>query len=77
VNDELEGFERKRSWPTFKTLSRHLLGSSEENRDKSQTDSRSPGRNSNPGPPEFESGMLTNRPRRLVDFAHSVLICFL
>jgi hypothetical protein len=29
-------------------------------------DSRSPGRDLNPGPPEYEAGVLTTRPRRLV-----------
>jgi hypothetical protein len=29
-------------------------------------DSRYPGRDLKPGPPEYETGMLTTRPRRLV-----------
>jgi hypothetical protein len=30
--------------------------------------SRSPGRNLNPGPPEYEAGVLTIRPRRSVSY---------
>jgi hypothetical protein len=29
-------------------------------------ESRSPGRHSNPGPPEYEAGVLTSQPRRSV-----------
>jgi hypothetical protein len=34
VNDELEGFGRKRSWPNFNILSRHSSGGTEENHEK-------------------------------------------
>jgi hypothetical protein len=34
---------------------------------KSHQDSRSPGRYLNPGPPEYEAGVLTTRPRRSVE----------
>jgi hypothetical protein len=54
---------KKRSWPNFKVLSRHLSGGTEESHEMPQS-SRSQGRNLNPGPPEYESGVLTTRPRR-------------
>jgi hypothetical protein len=55
-----KGFGGKRSWPNFKVLSRHSPGGAEENHEKPQ-DSR--GRESNPGPSEYEVGALTTRPR--------------
>jgi hypothetical protein len=51
---------RKRSCPDLKVLSRQSLGGTEEIRENLTYDSRSPGRNLNPGPPEYE-GVLSNR----------------
>jgi hypothetical protein len=46
-------------------LSRQSPWGTEENHENPQ-DSRSPGRDFNPGPPDYEAGVLTNRPRRSV-----------
>jgi hypothetical protein len=40
----------------------------EGNYGKPQQDSWSPGRDLNPGPPEYEAGALTTRPRCLVGY---------
>jgi hypothetical protein len=48
---------RKRSWPNFKVLYQHLsLVTEESTKDFSQY-SRSPARDSNLGPPEYEAGV--------------------
>jgi hypothetical protein len=47
---------RRQSWPNFKVLSEKLPGATEENHENSQ-DSYPP------GPPEYEAGVLTTRPR--------------
>jgi hypothetical protein len=54
-----KGLRRKRSWPSYKILSRNWPGGTEENLNQ---DSRSPGRDLNLGPPEYESrkGKLHN-----------------
>jgi hypothetical protein len=57
--------ERKRSWPNFKVLSRHSSGESEENHGNFSQDSRYTRRDLNPGPPEYEAGVLSTCPRRL------------
>jgi hypothetical protein len=59
-------FGSKLSWPNFKGLSRNSLGGTEENH---KTSIRRAGRRDrvlNLGPPEYEAGVLTTRPRRLV-----------
>jgi hypothetical protein len=56
----LKGFGRKLSWHNFKALSLHSPGGTEENYKKLTQDSR----DLNPGPPEYETGMLTTLPRR-------------
>jgi hypothetical protein len=61
-----KGCGRKRSWPNSKALSRNLPGGTEENHEKISQDIRSPGSDLNPGPPEYEAGVLTTRPRRSV-----------
>jgi hypothetical protein len=43
-----------------------LPGGAEENHENFSQDSWSPGRDLNPGPPEYEAGMLTTLPRRSV-----------
>jgi hypothetical protein len=40
-------------------------------------DSRSPGRNLNLGPPEYEAGILTTRPRRSVMFLEKLVVAHL
>jgi hypothetical protein len=43
----------------------HFTGETEENYEQSHSqDNRSPGRDFSPGPPEYEAGVLTTRPRR-------------
>jgi hypothetical protein len=49
-------------------LSRHSPGWTEENHGSLSQDSWSPLRNLNPGPPEYEAGVLTTRLRSSVDF---------
>jgi hypothetical protein len=57
-----KGFGRKQSWYNFKVLFQHSPGGTDETHEKPQ-DIRSPGSDFNPGPPEYEAGMLTTRPR--------------
>jgi hypothetical protein len=47
-----KGFDRTRSRPNFKVLSRHPPGGTEENHENLSQDSWSPDRDLNPGPPE-------------------------
>jgi hypothetical protein len=49
MNDELEGYGRKRSW--LKVLPLYLLGGIEENHLNLSQDCRTPGQNFNPGLP--------------------------
>jgi hypothetical protein len=62
VNDELARMW-KRPWPNFKVLSRNSPEGTDENHKNISQKSRSPGRDLNPGPPEYEAGALTIRPR--------------
>jgi hypothetical protein len=66
VNDELERMWKEAPVAKFKMLSQHLLGGTEENHENLNQDSQSPGRDLNPGPPEYEAEMLTTRPLRMV-----------
>jgi hypothetical protein len=67
VTDEKgEGFGRKRPWPIFKVIYRNLPVGSEENTKVLRQDSWSPGLDLNPGPPKYDTGVLTPRPRRSV-----------
>jgi hypothetical protein len=61
-----KGCGRKQSRSNFKVLSRHLPGGLRKTTNNFSQDSRSPGRNFNPGPPGREAGVLTTRPRRSV-----------
>jgi hypothetical protein len=38
-----KGFDRKQSWPNFKEVSQNSPGGTEENQEKLDQDSRSPG----------------------------------
>jgi hypothetical protein len=49
-----------------KVLSSYLPGGIEKNHKNLSQDSPSPGRGMNPGPPEYEAGMLNTRPQRSV-----------
>jgi hypothetical protein len=55
-----KGFERKRSWTKFKALSRNSPRGSEKTTKNLSQDGRSPGRDLNPEPTEYESGVLNN-----------------
>jgi hypothetical protein len=59
VNEGLERIGRKRSWPNFKVLSQGSLGVTEKSHEKLKSHSRSLGRDLNPGPTEYETGVLT------------------
>jgi hypothetical protein len=54
-----KGFGRKRPWPNFKVLSWHSPGCTEETTKTSIRIAGGRGRKSNPGPPEYEAGVLT------------------
>jgi hypothetical protein len=55
----VKGFGRKRSWPNFLVLSRYLLGGTKKNTKTLSKDSRSPGSDFIPGPPEYEVVLTT------------------
>jgi hypothetical protein len=61
--ENLKGVERRRSWPNVKL---HLPGGTEENYGNLNQDYRSLGRDLNPGPPEYQAGVLTIRRGRSV-----------
>jgi hypothetical protein len=44
---------------SFNVLSRYMPGQNEENTKNLSQDSRSSGRDLNPGPPKYEAGVLT------------------
>jgi hypothetical protein len=63
MNDELEKCERKRSWPNLRNYSGiSLVRLRKTTKDLGQYNP-SPGRDFNPGPLEYEAGMLTIRLR--------------
>jgi hypothetical protein len=51
-------FGRDQSWPNFKVLSQHSPEGTEEDHENPQ-DSRSPVRYLNPGPLDYDTGVLT------------------
>jgi hypothetical protein len=55
-------FGRKRSWPNFKVLSRNSPAGTEKTTKNLNQDSRC--LESNPGPPEYEIGVLSSRQQR-------------
>jgi hypothetical protein len=61
MNNELE-----RIWKIvaahFKILSQHLLEGLRKTTNHLSHDTRSPGQNIDPGPPEYEAGVPTTRP---------------
>jgi hypothetical protein len=57
---------RRRSWPNFKVLSRHFPGGTELNHEEHLQNRRSPGRDFNTGPPEYEAGVFTTGIQRSV-----------
>jgi hypothetical protein len=70
MNNEFEEIGKKAVVVQLKVLSPHLPGGTEENDGKPQ-ESRSPDRDLNLGPPEYETGVLTTQSRRS---AHPVFI---
>jgi hypothetical protein len=53
-------FRRKRSWPNCKVLYRNSPGGADENHESLSHNFRPPGRDLNPGVPEYEAGVLTS-----------------
>jgi hypothetical protein len=70
VNDELES-GRKRPWPNLMCYPRIFLEELKKTSKSLSHDGRYPGRDLNPGPPEYE-GVLTTPPRHSV-FSHCSL----
>jgi hypothetical protein len=66
VNDELKMTWKEAVWPNFRVILQNLLGWTEENHENLGQNSRSPCRDFNQRPPEYEAGVLTARPRRSV-----------
>jgi hypothetical protein len=67
MNNELERVWKEAIVTYFKILPRHLTGGTEENHGKPQSqDIRSPDCDLNPGPPEYESGVITTQHRQTV-----------
>jgi hypothetical protein len=62
MNDEFRGFGRRRSWPDLRYYFGTCLEVLRKNTKIISQDSRSPGRDLNPGPPEYE-GVLITRPQ--------------
>jgi hypothetical protein len=58
-----KGFVRKQPCSDVKVLPHHSSGGPEENHEKLSQDTMSADRDLNPGPPEYEAGALTTRPR--------------
>jgi hypothetical protein len=59
------------SYGLIKALSRHVPRRTKENHNKPQSDRWFPGRDLNPGPPKYETGVLITRPR------HSIFVLLL
>jgi hypothetical protein len=57
VNDRLQRFGRRRSWPNFKLLSPHWPGENEENHENLSHKGQSPGQLLIEELPEYETGM--------------------
>jgi hypothetical protein len=58
-----KGFGRKRSWYHFQVLSQNSTVGLKKTTKNLNQNSRSPRRDINQAPPEYEAGMLTTRPR--------------
>jgi hypothetical protein len=61
-----KGCGRKRSWPNLRYYPGTRLEGVRKTTKSLSQDSRSPGRDLNPGPAEYEARVLTTRPRRSV-----------
>jgi hypothetical protein len=62
----LKGFGRKPSWPNLRYYPGIRVVRLRKTTKPMSQGSRSPGRDLNPGPPEYEAVVLTTKPRRLV-----------
>jgi hypothetical protein len=62
----VKGCERERSWPNLNYYPGSCLEGLRKSTKTLSLDSRSPGRDLNLGPPEYEAAVLTTRPRRSV-----------
>jgi hypothetical protein len=62
VNYEFESIWKEAFVAYFKVLSRHSLEEMRKTPITLSEDSRYPGRNLNPGPPEYQAGVLTTQP---------------
>jgi hypothetical protein len=71
--DELERIRKEAVVAKFKVLAQHFHGLRKTTKILSQ-DSRSPGRDLNAGPPEYEAEVLTTRSLRLVYF-YIIFLC--
>jgi hypothetical protein len=60
------GYVRKRLWPNLKYYPYIFLEGVRKTTKNPKQDSQSLGRDLNPGPPEYEEGGKTTRPRRSV-----------
>jgi hypothetical protein len=60
MNNNLERVRKKAVVNQLKIPSLHLSGGTEENTKTLNYGNRSSGRNLNPGPPEYEEGVLAN-----------------
>jgi hypothetical protein len=68
-----KGLGRKRSWTNLRYYPGISLEGLRKTTNKPPLGSRSSGRDLNTGPPEYDAGMLTTRPRRSVDWNTSLL----
>jgi hypothetical protein len=69
-----KGCGRKRSWLILRYHPGIRLDGLRKTMTKISSDSRFPERDMNPGPPEYEAGVLTNRPRRSVKERWTTLV---
>jgi hypothetical protein len=77
MNNELERVWKETVLAQFSALSQYSKGGTEKNTKNLSQDCRSPGRDLNKGPPEFEARMLTSRPQRsaLIIIINIWLLC--
>jgi hypothetical protein len=73
VSDELDTMWKERSWPDLKVLSQHLDGLRKTT--KSFRIAGLQAKILSPGPPEYEAGMLTTRPKRSMPITQ-IVECF-
>jgi hypothetical protein len=57
-----KGYGKKRSWPNLRYCPGICLDGLRKTTKKLSQDSKSVGRDLNPGPPDYKTGVLTTRP---------------